>query len=177
LAECNRLHRYKEIVDKITLFLKSVGYNAKTDVEFIPVSAFTGANMKDRMDPKLAPWHSGPSLLEYLDNMPLGERKYNDPFMLPVSEKYNEMGATAVGKIESGRVKKGDTVLVMPNKTSVEIAAIFDEHGEELDGALCGDNVRIRLKNVNEDGLQPGFVLTSPVKPVRVARRFEAQIG
>lgn len=31
--------------------------------------------------------------------------------------------------------------------------------------------------SVNEDGLQPGFVLTSPIRPVQVARRFEAQVG
>jgi peptide chain release factor subunit 3 len=37
------LHRYDEIVDKLSAFLKSVGYNPKTDLTFIPVSAFTGA--------------------------------------------------------------------------------------------------------------------------------------
>jgi peptide chain release factor subunit 3 len=37
------LYRYDEIVEKLTLFLKSVGYNPKTDITFIPVSAFTGA--------------------------------------------------------------------------------------------------------------------------------------
>lgn len=37
------LCRYDEIVEKLTLFLKSVGYNPKTDITFIPVSAFTGA--------------------------------------------------------------------------------------------------------------------------------------
>jgi peptide chain release factor subunit 3 len=36
--------------------------------------------------------------------------------MLPVSEKYNEMGAMVVGKAETGRVKKGDSLLLMPNK-------------------------------------------------------------
>jgi len=29
---------------------------------------------------------------------------------------------------------------------SVEVGAIYDEQGQELDGALCGDNVRLRLK-------------------------------
>jgi peptide chain release factor subunit 3 len=169
--------RYDEIVEKLTLFLKSVGYNPKTDITFIPVSAFTGANMKERLDPKVASWYSGPALLEYLDNMPIDDRKYNEAFMFPVSEKYNELGAIAVGKIESGRVKKGDTVLLMPNRERIEVGAIYDEQGAELDGALCGDNVRIRLKNVNEDGLQPGFVLTSPIRPVQVARRFEAQVA
>jgi peptide chain release factor subunit 3 len=46
------------------------------------------------------------------------DRDINAPFMLPVSEKYNEMGTMVMGKIESGRVKKGDSLLLMPNKVS-----------------------------------------------------------
>jgi peptide chain release factor subunit 3 len=46
------------------------------------------------------------------------DRDINAPFMLPVSEKYNELGVMCMGKIESGRVKKGDTLLLMPNKVS-----------------------------------------------------------
>jgi peptide chain release factor subunit 3 len=51
---------------------------------------------------------SGPSLLEYLDNMPPPNRKLNGPVMMPISEKYNDMGTVVVGKLESGRVRKGD---------------------------------------------------------------------
>jgi peptide chain release factor subunit 3 len=62
----------------------------------------------------------GPPLIEFMDNMEILDRDVNAPFMFPVSEKYNEMGTMVMGKIESGRVKKGDTVLVMPNKVSWE---------------------------------------------------------
>ena len=40
--------RYDEIKDKLTPFIKASGYNPKTDVTFIPVSAFTGDNLKER---------------------------------------------------------------------------------------------------------------------------------
>jgi peptide chain release factor subunit 3 len=50
--------------------------------------------------------------------MEIMDRDVNAPFMFPVSEKYNEMGTMVMGKIESGRVKKGDTLLCMPNKVS-----------------------------------------------------------
>lgn len=36
--------------------------------------------------------------------------------MLPISEKYNDLGTIVVGKIESGRIYKGDTLLMMPNR-------------------------------------------------------------
>lgn len=48
--------RYDEITTKITPFLKAVGFNPKTDITFIPVSAQIGENMKDRVDKKIAPW-------------------------------------------------------------------------------------------------------------------------
>jgi peptide chain release factor subunit 3 len=46
------------------------------------------------------------------------DRDINAAFMLPISEKYNEMGTMVMGKVESGRVKKGDSLLLMPNKVS-----------------------------------------------------------
>lgn len=48
--------RYDEIVGKLSPFLKGTGYNLKTDVTFIPVSGFTGANIKVAVDRKIAPW-------------------------------------------------------------------------------------------------------------------------
>ena len=59
---------------------------------------------------------SGPSLLSHLDEMPMVDRKTTGPLMMPVSEKYKDMGTVVVGKIESGRLRKGDSLLLMPNK-------------------------------------------------------------
>lgn len=50
--------------------------------------------------------------------MPLIDRKNNAPLMMPISEKYSDMGTVVVGKVESGRIKKGDNLLLMPNKVS-----------------------------------------------------------
>lgn len=169
--------RFDEVQAKITPFLKAVGFNPKTDLTFIPVSAQEGTNMKDRVDKSLAPWYEGPSLLEYLDNMKVMDRDINAPFMLPVSEKYNELGTMAMGKIESGRVRKGDKLLLMPNRKEVEVAALYTETSEEMAIAFCGDNIRIRLRGVTDDDVQPGYVLTSPSKPIKVASRFRADLS
>ena len=50
--------RYDEIKDKLTPFVKSAGFNPKTDVTFIPVSAYTGVNLKDPVAKDVAPWWS-----------------------------------------------------------------------------------------------------------------------
>lgn len=48
--------RYDEIYGKLSPFLKGSGYNLKTDVVFIPISGFTGANLKDPIDRAIASW-------------------------------------------------------------------------------------------------------------------------
>ncbi|TDL29191.1 hypothetical protein BD410DRAFT_735962 [Rickenella mellea] len=169
--------RYEEIKDKLTPFARSAGYNPKTDVSFIPVSAQTGLNLKDRVPKSVCPWWDGPSLLEYLDEMPMVDRKINGPLMMPISEKYKDMGTVVVGKIESGRLHKNDTLLMMPNRTTVEVSAIYDEVENEINAANCGDNVRIRLKGVDDEDISTGFVLTNPASPVHAVRQFEAQLA
>ncbi len=188
--------RYDEIKDKLTPFIKAAGFNVKTDLVFIPVSAYTGLNLKDRVSKDIAPWweyvhhppnflkssltchmRSGPSLLEHLDKMPMVSRKIGAPLMMPVSEKYKDMGTIVVGKIESGHIRKGDALLLMPNKNVVEAAAIYNEMEDEINDAFCGDNVRIRLRGVDDEDISPGFVLTSPASPVHAVRQFEAQLA
>ena len=105
------------------------------------------------------------------------DRKINAPLMMPVSEKYKDMGTIVVGKIESGHMRKGDTLLLMPNKNLVEIAAIYNEMEDEVQSAFCGDNVRIRLRGVDDEEISPGFVLTSPSTPIHAVRQFEAQLA
>ncbi|KAI8097641.1 P-loop containing nucleoside triphosphate hydrolase protein [Halteromyces radiatus] len=167
--------RYDEIVSKLTPFLKQTGFNPKTDIHYMPVSGFTGANIKERS--KACTWYSGPSLLEYLDDLKTSDRKLNAPLMIPIAEKYKDMGTIVVGKIESGHIKKNQTVLLMPNKRPTEVTTIYNETEDEVDQAVCGDNVRIRLKGVEEDEVSPGFVLCTKKKPVKTATKFNAQLA
>jgi peptide chain release factor subunit 3 len=120
---------------------------------------------------------SGPSLLEYLDTMVNPNRKLKGPVMMPISEKYKDMGTIVVGKLESGRLRKGDSLLMMPNHVTVEVAAIYNELEEEVLSAFSGDNVRIRLRGVDDEDISPGFVLTSVGKPVHAVKQFIAQLA
>jgi peptide chain release factor subunit 3 len=97
--------RFKECTTKVVAFLKGLGYNTKTDVSMMPVSAQTFTGIKTRVPKDLAPWYDGPSLLEYLDDMQALERKLNAPFMMPIAAKYKDMGTMIEGKIESGEYR------------------------------------------------------------------------
>ncbi|KAF9574182.1 translation termination factor GTPase eRF3 [Mortierella alpina] len=169
--------RYDECVEKLSPFLKSNRYNLKSDVMFMPISGYTGANVKRGIDPKDCDWYSGPSLLDYLDSIKISERKLGAPFRMPISDKYRDMGPMVVGKIEAGSLKKGAHVLMMPNSVKVEIQTIYNELEEEIPAAAVGDNVRLRLRGVEEEDVMPGFVLCSSKHPVHAVSKFEAALG
>ncbi|KAF2123525.1 hypothetical protein P153DRAFT_371587 [Dothidotthia symphoricarpi CBS 119687] len=168
--------RYKECTSKLVMFLKGVGYNPKTDIAMMPVSAQTFTGIKERVPKTLAPWYGGPSLLEYLDDMQALDRKLNAPFMMPIAAKYKDLGTMVEGKIESGIIKKENKYLMMPNRQLIHISALYGEQEEEIPGAMCGDQVRIRLRGVEEEDILPGYVLCSPKRPVHCVSQFEAQV-
>lgn len=56
------------------------------------------------------------------------------------------------------------------------VTAINNEMEEEVQIAGCGDNVRVRLRGVEDEDILVGFVLTSVEKPVHVVQQFEAQL-
>lgn len=168
--------RYTECTTKLAAFLKSLGFNMKTDVFFMPIAAQKTMGIKDRIPKGVAPFYDGPSLLEYLDNMNTFERKINAPFMMPINGKYRDMGTIVEGKIESGVIKKGMSLIMMPNRDKVEVAALYGETEEEVEVAQCGDQVRLRLRGIEEEDVMPGFVLCSPKRLVHCVSAFEAQI-
>jgi peptide chain release factor subunit 3 len=168
--------RYTECTTKLAQFLKGTGYNLKNDVFFMPIAAQHTIGIKDRIPKGVAPFYDGPSLLEYLDNMTTLERKVNAPFMMPINGKYRDMGTIVEGKIEAGVVKKGMSLVMMPNRDKVEVAASYGETEEEVPVAQSGDQVRLRLRGIEEEDILPGFVLCSPKRLVHCVTAFEAQI-
>ncbi|PMD27752.1 hypothetical protein NA56DRAFT_743076 [Hyaloscypha hepaticicola] len=168
--------RYKECTSKLSQFLKGTGYNLKTDVFFMPIAAQQLMGIKERIPPGVCSFYNGPSLLEYLDSMAALERKVNAPFMMPVNGKYRDMGTLVEGKIESGVIKKSMALVMMPNREKVEVAALYGETEDEVNAAQCGDQVRIRLRGIEEEDILPGFVLCSPKRLVHCVSAFEAQI-
>ena len=169
--------RYTECITKLTTFLKGLGYNPKTDLTFMPIAAQQTTGIKTRVPKELAPWADGfPSLLEYLDQMQTLERKVNAPFMMPIAAKYRDLGTMIEGKIEAGVIKKETKYLMMPSRAEITISALYGETEDEVDRAMCGEQVRLRIKGAEEEDIYPGFVLCSPKRPVHNVTSFEAQI-
>ncbi|KAK9164811.1 hypothetical protein Scep_000002 [Stephania cephalantha] len=173
--------RYDEIESKMVPFLKSSGYNVKKDVQFLPMSGLIGTNIKIRVDRSVCPWWDGPCLFEVLDTIEIPLRDPKGPFRMPILDKFKDMGTVVMGKIESGSVREGDSLLVMPNKVQVKVLSVHCDENK-VRGAGPGENVRIKLSGVEEEDILSGFVLSSVgsletiEKPVGVVSEFDAQL-
>jgi peptide chain release factor subunit 3 len=166
--------RYDEIVGKLKPYLKK---RIGLDSTFLPISAQTGYGVKEKIPPEIANWYKGPSLLEFLDGMAKIQRNLNAPFMMPVGAKYRDMGTMVEGRIEAGVIQKQSNYIMMPNKEEVGISALYGETEEEVPHAACGDQVRMRLRGIEEEDIMPGYVLCSPKRLVHTVHEFEAQIS
>ncbi|XP_058221185.1 uncharacterized protein LOC131331318 isoform X1 [Rhododendron vialii] len=167
--------RYDEIESKMTPFLKSSGYNVKKDVQFLPISGLIGSNLITRVDKRVCSWWNGPCLFEALDAVEVPLRDPKGPFRLPIIDKFKDMGTVVMGKVESGSVSEGDSLLVMPNKAQVKVLAIYIDE-DKVRCAGPGENLRIRLSGIEEEDILSGFVLCSVVRPIASVSEFGAQL-
>ncbi|RHN43880.1 putative protein-synthesizing GTPase [Medicago truncatula] len=168
--------RYDEIESKMIPFLKQSGYNVKKDVLFLPISGLMGSNLKTRMDRSICSWWDGPCLFEALDSIevPMGDPKR--PFRMPIIDKFKDMGTVVMGKVESGTIREGDSLFIMPNKDQVKVVAIYiDENRVKRAGP--GENLRVRLSGVEEEDILTGFVLSSVANPISAVTEFVAQLA
>ena len=168
--------RYDEILGGLSPFLKQCGYNLKKDVVFVPISALTGANIKDAVSKEACPWWDKGPLFDVLDNLQPIDRLDDKPFRMPVMDKYGDAGAMVMGKVEAGVCKVGTELMMMPNKVPCKVQQAFRD---EVDIEICGpgENLRLKLSGIDEKEVQPGFVLCSMVSPIPVVTKFEAQIA
>ncbi|CAF2619762.1 unnamed protein product [Rotaria sp. Silwood2] len=169
--------RYEEIRDKLTPYLKKCGFKPGEDTIFMPCSGMNGTLLKEHPGEQVLPWYKGPTFIEYLDNIPSFNRSIDGPLRMPIVERYKEMGTIVMGKIESGCCRVGDRCLLMPNRTRVEVTNIYYED-IETDSCVCGENVRLKLKNVEEEEISIGFILCdTEQEPCGVGKVFDAQVA
>ncbi|WKY10985.1 hypothetical protein Q1695_002941 [Nippostrongylus brasiliensis] len=169
-------NRFAEIQSKLTPYLRKCGFNPKTDMTYIPVSGLTGAFIKDRPSCDQGGWYSGPCFIDYIDNHLVSmARDYNGPVRCIVVDKFSDMGTLIIGKMESGVVVKGQNLVLMPNKQPVQVIQIWSDE-VETDRVVSGDNVKFKLKGVEENELQSGFIICSPDALCKVGRVFDAEV-
>ena len=148
--------RYDEITAEMNRILTGIGFKPE-QFQFVPISGFQGDNMVDK-SPNM-PWYNGKYLLEALDTLNPPKRPFDKPLRLPVQDVYkiNGIGTVPVGRVESGIMKPGMTVVFAPSSVTSEVKSV-EMHHEQLPEAGPGDNVGFNVKNVSVSDIKRGFV-------------------
>ena len=166
--------RFDELKKDVMNLLKTVGYK-EDSVVFIPVSAFEGENITKKSDKM--PWYDGPTFLQSLDLMKVPEKPIDLPLRIPVQDVYTITGAgtVPVGRVETGKLKKGDKVIFNPAAKTGEVKSI-EMHHEEIPEALPGDNIGWNVRGVGRTDIRRGDVCGHIDSPPTIADEFTAQL-
>jgi elongation factor 1-alpha len=158
--------------------LKSVGYKVE-NVQVIPLASFPGDNVVKKS--ANMPWYTGPTLLEALDKLSPPEKPTNLPLRLPLQDVYNikGIGVVPVGRVETGVMKVGDKIIVVPAREGKGIVGevkSIEMHHEAIQEAEPGDNVGFNVRGIELKDIARGDVLGKVDNPPTVATEFTAQI-
>ncbi|MFE9627216.1 sulfate adenylyltransferase subunit 1 [Streptomyces sp. NPDC006527] len=136
---------FAAIAEEFTSYAASLGVE---DVVAVPISALAGDNVVEpsaHMD-----WYSGPTLLEHLETVPVGNDPSEEPARFPVQyvirpqrAEYHDYRGYA-GRLASGVLRVGDAVTVLPSGRATTVAAI-DMLGRQTDIAWAPQSVTVRL--------------------------------
>jgi sulfate adenylyltransferase subunit 1 len=159
----------QKVFDKIQAdFLAFADKLGIKDVRFFPLSALLGDMVVNRGD--TFPWYKGPTLLEALESIEVQNNKVDDPMRFPVQLVIRPSQADAkefsarlsspipaktgdvfdyrgyAGRLESGVVRVGDEVIVLPANRKTRVRDIVTLEGSQ-DLAVAGDSTTVLLED------------------------------
>jgi elongation factor 1-alpha len=166
--------RYDEIKNEVTRMIRMVGYKIEK-VHFIPVSGWTGDNLLNKSEKM--PWYTGPTLMEAFDLLELPQKPQNKPVRIPVQDVYSitGIGTVPVGRVETGILKPGASLIFMPSNKTAEIKSI-EMHHTSIPQAIPGDNIGMNVRGIAKNDVHRGDVAGPVDNPPTVAKEFIGQI-
>ena len=143
------------------------------DVTCFPLSAKVGDNVVEKSDK--TPWYEGTSLLQYLETVPIDRDRNMNDFRFPVQYvlRPNLDFRGFSGKVASGVIRKGDTVMALPSKKTSRVKSIVTYEGE-LDYAFCPQCVTITLED--EIDISRGEMLVKPDNLPFIGRNIQSKL-
>ena len=173
--------KFNKTKTEVSALLKQVGYRLD-DVAFIPISAFRGDNVVKKSENMS--WYKGPTVKDQLDLFKEPEKPVNLPLRLPIQDVYSitGIGVVPVGKVETGIMKIGDKVIIVPGREGKGITGevkTIEMHHEQVHEAEPGDNVGFNVRGITKKDIARGDVLGHVDKVPNVIPKdgeFTAQI-
>ncbi len=158
--------RFEQIKEEIEKLSESLGLE---NVTVIPVSATEGDNVTVKSDK--TPWYEGKALLDYLETVDVSEQEETS-FYMPIQRvcRPSHEFRGFQGQVESGSVKEGQTIHILPSKEIASVKKILVGSDEKKE-AIAGQAVTIQLDK--EVDVSRGCVLTDD-DTLPVAKSFFA---
>ncbi len=166
---------FENIKTEYLEFLKKINLSPQN---FIPVSAREGANIAG-FSQKM-PWYNNFSVLEAFDDFAKAAPNYEQAFRFPVQDiyKFTKEGddrRIVAGRIESGAIKIGDTVIFFPSNKTSKIKNIEGFNVDNHDDAFAGQSTGVTLET--QIYIRPGDVMCKVGdKLPHVSTKFKANI-
>ena len=158
------------IADEYRTLATSLGIG---NVTAVPLSALEGDNLIGRS--ANTPWYSGPTLLEFLEGVPLDAPGSDIGFRLPVQwvNRPNQDFRGFAGTVAAGRVRPGDGIVALPSGRRSTIARIVTADGD-LDVAARGQAITLTL--ADELDISRGDVIAAAHDAPQVSDQFAAHV-
>jgi elongation factor 1-alpha len=166
--------RYEDVRNGAADLLKITGYRVE-NIPFVPTSGWTGDNLAEKS--KNMPWYTGPTLVQALDNFTVPAKPVDKPLRLPIQDVYTitGVGTVPVGRVETGVMKVGDQIVIMPSGVTGEVRSI-ETHHTMIPEAGPGDNIGFSVKGISRADARRGDVIGSVSDPPSVVKEFIGQI-
>jgi bifunctional enzyme CysN/CysC len=161
--------KYEEIVADYTKFARSIGI---IDFTPMPISGFKGDNVT-ALSPHMT-WFTGKPLIEHLETVELDvTTSQSRPFRMPVQwvNRPNLDFRGFSGFIDSGTIKPGDAVRILPSGKTSTVSKIVTLDSEKA-VAVAGESITLCL--ADEVDCSRGDVISIADTPPQVADQFEA---
>ena len=169
--------KYKAAVDEVSQLLKTAGFGAQLDkIPMIPASSLKGDNVFKKSEN--TPWYNGPTLFEAIDAAAMPDKPLDKPLRLPIQDVYkiSGIGTVPVGKIETGTLNTGKTVVFNPSQKSAEVKSI-EMHHTMVDKAEPGDNVGFNVRGLAAVDIRRGDVAGYSDSEPTFVRHDETFVG
>ncbi len=160
--------KFLELETEITGFLNQLNVHPTF---ILPISAIHGDNVATPSE-KIS-WFDGPTVLQALDTF--HELKVEEkPLRFPIQDSYRIDGKKIlVGRIESGRLVKGESLFLLPEKKKVIIKSIHKFMESEVTTASFEESIGISLQGRHRVGR--GHILTGDLSSM-VSDKIKANI-
>ena len=167
--------KYNKAVSEVSELLKMAGFNP-ADVPMIPASSLEGDNVFNKSDK--TPWYKGPTLFDAIDAIEMPPKPLDKPLRLPIQDVYkiSGIGTVPVGKIETGILHAGKTVVFNPSQQSAEVKSI-EMHHTNVPKAEPGDNVGFNIRGLAATDIRRGDVAGYADNEPSFVRHDESFVG